>query len=1524
MMPARFSISRHAGRLKVLVPHFIMVQTRESWNLRLLPEKNVLKSSVALFVGLLLAEYALAEGTAAAPPNAATLTISPARPLSVKESRLRQQVFKLCQEMLHAPAGKFGAHPSAAIFPGVVDPRSRRGTRTITLRHVPPTAEMLRLIAPLEFSSPLEPTLYSTGLYAAPGEIVVVDVPPELQGKISVQIGCHTDNLNEWVAAHESWRRMPLLVNQRKLEHARTEISNPFGGLVFITCPPTTAAWQGAVTISHAVAAPRFELGRTTATEWQQMLATSGAPWGEMGSDNVIVMLPTPVLKKVTDPDARMKIWDKIIGAEMDLAQLPLPFYRAQRLLTDVHIGGGFMHSGYPIMVHHCPEVGLVTEDFLSDPAKFATPANGGPNWGFFHEIGHNMQNIDWVFDGTTEVSVNLFSLYCFDKVCGGRDAAHPGVSNDATRKMMSEFFSRPADFRRWQRDPFLGLLTFRLIQNDFGWELFKQTFRRYHVLADAQRPKNDQQKRDLLVRYLSESGQRDFGPYFSAWGIPLSPQLRDELKKYPAWFPCNFPAAASAATWNARKVGNHRALVRVPFAADAVWVRIPWRRRDAEPEKKAVIVVEESSGQTVANVLPVQIRDDCGDIVFEAKNAGDYGVYYLPYQLQGKYYARATYQTPQNTAAPAWLKRNGLEQDAGPRLASGVVPRASLVALQSVDEFNAYTTMEQAASIEETARFLLTHRDKPFLIFPEDRANPIRMTDRLPWKWVQDGPRTTFTGEAARGEFYVFQLGLYAAAADLSHVTVTFSDLATDAGRNIPASALRCFNTGGINWDGAAFAKTVSVARGAVQPLWCGVQVPQDAMGTYRGTVRVKAADLAEQSLQLDIKVARKRLADGGDNEPWRHSRLRWLDSTLAVDDDVIHPFTPIRGDHATLEILGRRMTLAPSGLPAELTSFFSPEVTDIAETPQPLLAAPFQLAVEDPTGNRLAWKAGNAPSIQRKDGIATWEATSMAGLLTMNVHGALEPDGFAKFNVTLAANAGVDVRDVRLEIPLIEKAVPYMMGLGRQGGYRPAKFDWRWGQEKNQDSFWLGNPSAGLQVKLKGDNYIRPLLTNFYRDQPLNMPPAWFNGGRGGVRIEPVNEGTVRVVCFAGPRALKAGEQLHFDFEMLATPFRPIDPQAQWRTRYFHACKPVDEVLQRGANTINIHHGNALNPYINYPFLRTAELKRYVDEAHAKGLMVKIYYTIRELSNHAAELFALRSLGDEIFPPGPGRGSPWLQEHLGGNYIPAWCVPQWQDAAIIDKGPSRWANYYVEGLAWLVKNVGIDGLYLDDLAFDRSTMKRIRKVLDRGRPGSLIDFHSANLYNPKDGFASCANIYLEHLPYIDRLWFGEYFDYNAPPDFWLVEISGIPFGVMGEMLQDGGNKWRGMIYGMTNRVPCRGNDPSPIWKAWDDFGIRDSRMIGYWSPRCPVTTGRPDVLATAYVGKGRTMIALASWAATDTKVRLHFDWPVLGIDPATARLTASTIRDFQPAAVFDPATSLPVPKGKGWLLVLGGDGPK
>lgn len=431
--------------------------------------------------------------------------------------------------------------------------------------------------------------------------------------------------------------------------------------------------------------------------------------------------------------------------------------------------------------------------------------------------------------------------------------------------------------------------------------------------------------------------------------------------------------------------------------------------------------------------------------------------------------------------------------------------------------------------------------------------------------------------------------------------------------------------------------------------------------------------------------------------------------------------------------------------------------------------------------------------------------------------------------------------------------------------------------------------------------------------------LPTSWGNDNKGGIKISE-NDSTVWVNNYSGARTMKKGEVLYYNFNLLITPFHTINTDFQWATRFYHKYDNLDSIKATGATVVNIHHGTYINPYLNYPFIAHDTMKGYIDKAHQLGLKVKIYNTIRELSDHAYEIYPLRSLGNEVYSNGKGGGYSWLQEHLGDDYIAAWYVPEQKDAAIINSGMNRWHNYYVEGMNWLVQNVGIDGIYLDDVAFDRVTMKRVKRVLTAdGHPG-IIDLHSANQYDKADGFNNSANLYLENFPYLNRLWFGEYFDYEKnSPDFFLTEVSGIPFGLMGEMLQGGGNPWRGMVYGMTNRMPWSDNaDPRPIWKVWDDFGMKGSKMIGYWVENNPVKTNNPDVLATIYKKDKSVLVSIASWAADDVNIRLLINWKALSIDTSKAIITAPEIKNFQHASSFTDGQDIKVEKGKGWMIII------
>jgi len=968
-------------------------------------------------------------------------------------------------------------------------------------------------------------------------------------------------------------------------------------------------------------------------------------------------------------------------------------------------------------------------------------------------------------------------------------------------------------------------------------------------------------------------------------------------------------PFSVSRTGWDPEQYGNHRVVIRVSTADDVARATIPWRRRDEHPEAKLVLVVDARSGQRVLNVRRGIISRELGEIDFQPTSGpGRYYLYYLPFTSGGRSnYPNVTYLPPDTTANPAWL---------GALVGRQSIPAATVEAIEAVDSLNSFFPMEVIATEAETDSVRRAHQGQAFVLFPEDRLYPIRMTKDLPARWVNRPAQDTLHGTADRGEFFAFQLGLYALQ-DQDSVTVRFTALRSTDGAVIPVARLTSLNTGGIDWDGRPMTRRVSVPAGTVQALWCGIDVPVDARpGTYRGRAVVQSRGGSSGTVQLTLVVRPMVAPRGGANQPWKQTRLKWLNSTVAQRNTVIPPYRPLvlRGD--TVELLGRRLVLAANGLPRAIGTFFTEEMTGYAARPKQVLARPVEFVVDGAEPG----KAGGVRITERTPGTVRWEATTTAPSWSLRVSGRLEFDGYLSYRIALRARTGLSLRDIRMVIPFAPGAAKYMMGLGRTGGRRPESFDWQWDvAAKNQDGAWLGDVNAGLFYSLRADNYVRPLNTNFYLQKPLNLPTSWGNGGQGGISIRE-RPGVVEVSNFSGPRQVNAGDSLFFDFVGLITPFHPIDTDFQWGHRFFHRYAPIDTVVERGANVVNIHHATAINPYINYPFLAHQAMRAYIDSAHARGLSVKIYNTIRELSNRSWELFPLRSLGHEVFTPGKGGGYAWLQEHLGDDYIAAWFVPELKDAAIVNSGMSRWHNYYIEGINWLVDEVGIDGLYLDDVAFDRVTMKRLKRVLTKdGHPG-IIDLHSANQYNRNDGFINSAVLYLEHFPYLNRLWFGEYFDYEKnSPDFFLTEVSGIPFGLMGEMLEGGGNPWRGMLYGMTSRMPWSENaDPGPLWQLWDRFGMKGTRMIGHWVGANPVRTDRADVPVTVYRKPGRALLALASWADSAVSVRLRIDWKGLGIDSSRATITAPAVRNFQPERTFRPGEPIPVAPGKGWLLVV------
>lgn len=433
------------------------------------------------------------------------------------ESRLLDRLVMTLQvrEAISAPPQKVTAHPSAASFPGSVPRDAPRVTRTVRV----------------DLSVP---GWHGTGVYAAPGEPLTVSAPAGTPGqRLRVRIGAHSDRLWHLPA----WKRAPEITRTFALDTPTVTVANAFGGAVFIEVPRRDggSVSPGTETVSIAIKggvdAPRYVRGKTGLKEWRERIRAYPAPWAELEGKGIILTVPSSVVRSLDDPEALMTYWDEVMDLCADLYAVPRQRPRPERYCVDRQISAGYMHAGYPIMTG--PDV---AERFVD--LSVLRGGDGGKVWGFYHELGHNFQERDWNWNGTGEVTNNLFSLYGCEKLNGVTVGAHSALVPDKLRGKMREYFAAGAKYESLTRDPFLFLAMYIQLQKQFGWDLFTRTFAEYGTLSDAERPKTDAEKRDQWLVRLSRQAGRNLGPFFVAWGVPTSEAARQSVAHLPAWMP--------------------------------------------------------------------------------------------------------------------------------------------------------------------------------------------------------------------------------------------------------------------------------------------------------------------------------------------------------------------------------------------------------------------------------------------------------------------------------------------------------------------------------------------------------------------------------------------------------------------------------------------------------------------------------------------------------------------------------------------------------------------------------------------------------------------------------------------------------------------------------------------------------------------------------------------------------------------------------------------------------------------------
>jgi hypothetical protein len=309
----------------------------------------------------------------------------------------------------------------------------------------------------------------------------------------------------------------------------RSIISSPFGGLIYLEGSEKALKDGLVVEIEGAYAAPRYVLGRTSLAEWAK-LRDSPAPWAEFESSRIIITLESRHVRNVVDPEPILRFWDTVLDLYAELSTKKSPA-RPWRIVNDQQILAGYMHSGYPIKTHlDVGELMINTKDL----------SRGSGGWGFWHELGHNHQDPDWTFDGTGEVTCNLFSLFVVERL--SNQSIWETVGSFGGIAAARRYLSGDIPYAEWKRDPFLALVTYVQLIDAFGWDAIKRVFVSYRDAPMSEKPKSDDEKRDRWLQRMSYAVGKNLGPFFDLWRIPVSVSAKASVAHLPPWMPPALP----------------------------------------------------------------------------------------------------------------------------------------------------------------------------------------------------------------------------------------------------------------------------------------------------------------------------------------------------------------------------------------------------------------------------------------------------------------------------------------------------------------------------------------------------------------------------------------------------------------------------------------------------------------------------------------------------------------------------------------------------------------------------------------------------------------------------------------------------------------------------------------------------------------------------------------------------------------------------------------------------------------------
>lgn len=124
-----------------------------------------------------------------------------------------------------------------------------------------------------------------------------------------------------------------------------TRIATPYGGLLYFEGVGEHASIHA--NVQGVMRCPWFDSTLMQDQDWP-LLRNNPAPWMDLVGRHVIISMPSTCARQMDYPRAVIDYWDAVVVNHCDLV-FQQPPHRKERIVADVQISAGYMHSGYPV-----------------------------------------------------------------------------------------------------------------------------------------------------------------------------------------------------------------------------------------------------------------------------------------------------------------------------------------------------------------------------------------------------------------------------------------------------------------------------------------------------------------------------------------------------------------------------------------------------------------------------------------------------------------------------------------------------------------------------------------------------------------------------------------------------------------------------------------------------------------------------------------------------------------------------------------------------------------------------------------------------------------------------------------------------------------------------------------------------------------------------------------------------------------------------------------------------------------------